>query len=398
MAELPIWLHEPALQQLFAATRDAGGELRAVGGAVRDHLLGREAGDVDMASNLTPEQTMALAAQQGWKAIPTGIAHGTVTVVLPRDTQSKRVVEITTLRRDVETDGRHATVAYTDDFAEDAARRDFTINALSMGADGVIHDYFNGRADIEAKCLRFIGEAATRIDEDGLRILRYFRFLAQLGWAADEDTVMVCRAKRGAIAHLSGERIAQEMRKLLVATSPALAVEALIQAGLPECLTETAWKHEGFAALLNYERFYGVQAEGWVRLLSLIVADERNAAAMWVAERWKLSRAERDALAILAMPLPPLASASVKYLLRTQPRGLVVGRILLAALENKDVTALQSFLTLAQQWEIPIFPVTAKDLLARGHTQGKALGDALKALEQRWEASDYQLTREALLA
>ena len=218
MTTMPDWLMEKPLQQFFAATRAMGGEARAVGGAVRDGVLGVEAYDVDIASTLLPEQTMQLAADQGWKAIPTGIAHGTVTLVL-----GERIVEVTTLRRDVKTDGRHAVVAFTDRFEEDAARRDFTFNALYQDSAGALYDYFGGIADLATQTVRFIGDAATRIQEDGLRILRFFRFLATHGKPpADADALAAIGTHKAMIANLSGERIATEMRKITGRRQPRL--------------------------------------------------------------------------------------------------------------------------------------------------------------------------------
>ena len=213
----PPWLSEVPLQQLFAATRAAGGEARAVGGAVRDWLMGMESADVDVASTLAPEQTIDIAAQNGWKAIPTGIEHGTVTLVLP-----SRVVEVTTLRRDVTTDGRRATVAFTEDWREDASRRDFTINAMSMDADGTVFDFFDGKNDITQNRVVFIGDAGQRITEDALRVLRFFRFLATHGKPpADAEALASIAAQKSMVESLSGERIANEMRKLLAADAPA---------------------------------------------------------------------------------------------------------------------------------------------------------------------------------
>lgn len=393
MSEFPAWLSEPALQQLFAATREMGGEARVVGGAVRDYLMGRAGGDVDLASTLPPESTIAIAKAEGWKAVPTGIAHGTVTLVLPT-----RTVEVTTLRRDVETDGRHATIEYTDNFAEDAARRDFTMNALFMDAAGKIHDYHDGQKDIAAHHVGFIGNAATRITEDALRILRYFRFLATHGQPpADGSALMAIAEHKALIANLSGERIAQEMRKLLAARDPSYALGQMAELDLHEYLTESPWQGGALRQLLEYEKSFRFAADPWVRLLSMIEASVRAETAHWVGERWKLSRAERIGLATMAHHDLQVDPAKVKEWLRAHPRPLVVGRILLAALDSDEELAIEELLVLAREWEIPVFPVTAKDLLARGMTEGRELGAALKALEQRWVESDYKLSREQLL-
>ncbi|MEJ0009952.1 MAG: CCA tRNA nucleotidyltransferase [Alphaproteobacteria bacterium] len=388
----PAWLSDAALQQFFAAVQQAGGEARAVGGSVRDFLLGAPGGDVDLAATLEPPAVMALAKAQGWKAIPTGIDHGTVTVVLP-----SRVVEVTTLRRDVATDGRHAKVAYTDRWEEDAARRDFTINALYMDAGGNIHDYFGGQKDLKARTVRFIGDAGRRIEEDGLRILRYFRFLAVLGWSTEKAALAACGERRQMLAVLSGERIQQEMKKLLAARDPSAVLGAMAQLELPALLTESPWDVSPVAALVGYEREQLLAGDPWVRLLAMIDADVRLDTALWTGERWKLSRAERQALAVLAAPAAALDPAAVKESLRKHPRPLVTGRILLAALDSDEEMAIDALLRLAQDWEIPQFPVTAKDLLKLGMKEGPELGRKLKALEQRWVESDYRLGRDQLL-
>ena len=393
MANRPAWLKEAGLQHLFAATRAMGGEARAVGGAVRDFLLGRESGDVDVASSLPPEATMAIAHAEGWKAIPTGLAHGTVTLVLP-----ERVVEVTTLRRDVETDGRHALVEYTDNFAEDAARRDFTINALYMDADGKLADYFGGQKDLQTRSIRFIGDASKRIGEDALRILRYFRFLATHGRPpADATALLACQEARAQINNLSGERIAAEMRKLLCANDPAYALAQMSGCGLPLLLTESPWVPSQVAALMELERAHHLAVNPWVRLLAMIAPEMRGETAYWVSERWKLSRAEQEMLRALAQHAAPLNPAQVKEWLRAEARGQVIGRIALTALASDEAEAIDALIRLAQGWEVPLFPVAAKDLLARGHEQGKALGEALASLEKRWVESDYTLTRAQLL-
>lgn len=392
MPKQPAWLKEDGLQQLFAATREAGGEARAVGGAVRDFLLGRTVDDIDVASSLKPEATMALAQRAGWKAIPTGLAHGTLTLVLP-----ERTVEVTTLRRDVSTDGRHAEVAFTDDFAEDAARRDFTINALYMDAQGAIYDYHEGQADLAAHRVRFIGDAAQRIAEDGLRILRFFRFLATHGTApADAAAIAACRDASAMLDALSGERIAQEMRKLLVSGDPCYALAEMASGGFSERLIGVKWVPKPLLQLMELGHTYGVVPNPWLRLLAMVPPESRAQVAAWVGERWKLSRAERALLAALPIPLVEANTASVKEWLRQHPRDVVEARLLLLALDT-HVLPMDDWMVLVHEWPIPQLPVTAKDLLAKGYSEGKVLGDTLKALEQRWVESDYELSRSALL-
>jgi poly(A) polymerase len=393
MNNRPTWLNEEPLQQLFAATRAAGGEARAVGGAVRDFLMARAGGDVDIASTLTPEETIALAKAHGWKAIPTGIVHGTVTLVLPG-----RVVEVTTLRRDVKTDGRHAVVAYTNRFEEDAARRDFTFNALYMDDTGTIHDYFDGQKDLAARVVRFIGDASTRITEDGLRILRYFRFLATHGSLASTGDLEAIKEKRTMIAQLSGERIATEMGKLLAAREPLYAITQMAECELAPLLSDTQWNVSMLQQLLQHEAQHKSTPLPWVRLFAMITPAAREASAIWISERYKLSRADRATLAMLAKEQHTVTIAEIKESLREMPRAIVEGRLLLAAVDGILNEALADAIKLARTWEIPAFPVTANDLLSRGFSEGLALGDRLRLLEIHWVQSDYTLSKEALLS
>ena len=375
----PDWLSEKGLQQLFAAVKEAGGEARVVGGAVRDALLDVGGGDVDVASSLLPERMMELATQQGWKAIPTGIAHGTVTLVLP-----ERVVEATTLRRDVETDGRHAVVAFTDNWQEDASRRDFTINALSMDADGKIYD--------------FIGDAAMRTTEDGLRILRFFRFLASHGKPpADKLALAACSDKKAMIRHLSGERIAAEMRKLLSVENPSFALRLMQESGVAAEIFSRSIAPAHMIRLHMLEMQAGYQSSVWARVVALVSATKGD--AVWLADRWKLSRHEAEQLRLL-VSLPPLDVQAPRHthtrllLLHGAPAYLDWALTQAATRAGMDI---DDYVQLAHDFVPPIFPITAKDLLARGMSEGKALGEALSALEKKWEESDYTLTKEELL-
>ena len=395
MNKMPDWLHEEPLQHLLKATAGAGGEARVVGGAVRDFLLGVEGGDVDVASNLTPEQTMAIAAQQNWKAIPTGIAHGTVTLVLPN-----RIVEVTTLRRDVTTDGRRATIEFTEDWREDAGRRDFTINALSMDATGTLYDYFEGEKDIAAHCVRFIGDASTRIAEDGLRILRFFRFLAVLGKPpADAAAMAAIGDKKDMISQLSGERVANEMKKLLAAHNPAYALRLMQQSSVAAHVFGRAIDPSRMIRLQMLEGQADYQTSVWARALALLpkAADED---AQWLSERWKLSRHEAQQLKMLA-GLPAFMASAPRHthtrMIRLHGAPVYLDWLLTQAATMTGID-IAPYVHLAHDFKPPIFPVTAKDLIARGMKEGKALGEALGALEQRWEESDYTLTKEELLS
>ena len=243
------WLNDAALCRILDAIKAGGGEARVVGGAVRDALVGRTPGEIDLAVNLPPEKTAELLTKTGLKVVPTGIAHGTITAV-----SDHRGFEITTLRRDVETDGRRAKVAFTDDWQADAARRDFTINALYADADGRLYDYFGGRADIAAGHVRFIGDAAARIKEDVLRILRFFRFAAWFGRGAfDAESLAACREWTGLLPKLSAERIAKEILKMArAAPKPAPIWQAMIENGILEPILPEA---KNVARLDSFARY-----------------------------------------------------------------------------------------------------------------------------------------------
>lgn len=391
---IPAWLSETSLQQLLIAIREAGGEARVVGGAVRDHLLGLPVNDLDIASTLLPDALMALAAERGWKAIPTGIAHGTVTLVLP-----ERVVEVTTLRRDVATDGRHAEVAFTDNFEMDAARRDFTINAMSIDAEGTLHDYFGGQEDITSQHVRFIGDAATRIQEDGLRILRFFRFLATHGKPpADEVALAAIRAHADMIDQLSGERIANEMKKLLSADNPAYALRLMQETGGAPHVFGTAIDYAPIIRLLLLERQSDYEASVWARILALMPGADA-ATASWLANRWKLSRAEAQQLHLLTS-LPAFDITAAKHthtrLIRLHAAPLYLDWLLLNAARTPGID-VAPYAALAHDFKPSPFPLQARDLLERGMQEGKALGEMLAQLEHYWESEDYRPTRDELL-
>lgn len=386
------FLNEAGLQQLFTAVEARGGEARAVGGAVRDYLLGMKSGDVDIACTLPPEEVMAIAEERGWKAVPTGLAHGTVTLVLP-----ERSVEVTTLRRDVKTDGRHAEVMYTDRFEEDAARRDFTMNALYMDFRGVISDFFGGEEDLRAHRVRFIGNAGDRIREDGLRILRFFRFLASHGQPpADEQALRACAGQHKMLERLSGERIQQEMKKLLSVADPSYALAQMAMMAMGEMLSGHAWQVPMLQQLLQKETHMKVPGHAWVRLLSLVRADQRMHAAAHVCNRWRLSRTDTQWLEFLTAPPPLESSLQVKEALRHYKREWVEQALLLLSLDNPELS-LSSMLAVTRMFEPPVFPVNARDLMVYGIPEGPEIGAKLRELEQQWVASEYRLKKGDLL-
>lgn len=385
------WMQWPQTRALVEAFADAGNPMRFVGGCVRDSLLNRPVQDVDIATPVMPEGVMALLEKAGIRAIPTGIDHGTVTALI-----DAKHFEITTLRRDVACDGRHAEVEYTDDWKQDAARRDFTINALYADASGEVHDYFGGLAHLKPVQVIFIGDPRARIDEDALRILRFFRFSAQLGVKTpDAAALTACTEKSRLLLGLSGERIAQEMLKLLavpVLDSALLAqmqrAHILEEVHLPapsKAITHPALASDALARLACW----------------LMSSSDAHEQATELRIHWKISSAQHlmlDTLMFVAEQLPALTERQQKALLRLEGKEVFCRVVRIAwAREPERESSYKEMLALAGSWQIPEFPLRGHDLLDRGYAEGKDLGDQLKKLEQQWEDEDYHPTREELL-
>lgn len=362
----PDFLRDPALLAVLTAVPRA----RVVGGAVRDALAGRPVADIDLATPDTPEEVTAALRAAGLKAVPTGLAHGTVTAVA-----AHRGFEITTLRRDVATDGRHATVAFTDDWQEDAARRDFTINAMSLGPDGRLFDYFGGACDLAAGRVRFVGTAAGRIAEDYLRILRFFRFHARFGHAApDAEAIAAIRDGVPGLAILSVERVWSEVKRILAASDPDASFALMAETGVLAAILPEGATPVPLTAL---------PADPLLRLAAVLTGD---AAAL--AERWRLSGAERETLIALRVPLGNLvAEDDLRRLLADTPGPIAAGRAHLAGR-----TALASRLLAMPR---PVFPLRGRDLA--GLAEGPALGTLLRAVRDWWMEGGCHADREACL-
>jgi poly(A) polymerase len=374
------WLTDPGTQALCAALETAGFQALFVGGAVRNALIGRPVSDIDIATDALPETVIALAQAAGFRAIPTGIDHGTVTI-LAKGTQH----EVTTFRRDVETDGRHAVVAFSKDVADDAARRDFTMNALYADARGLVIDPLGGLPDLLARRLRFVGSAPARIREDALRILRFFRFYAHYGDPAlgiDPEGLAACAEGSERVETLSRERVGAEMRKLLSAPDPAPAVAAMDRCGVLSRVLPGA-DSRALALLVHLE---GDAPPRWQRRLACLGGVDPT-------DGLRLSRAEAGEQAALRTAIGTLASpAALGWQLGVA--GATDTMLLRAALFETPLAA-------GWQGEIArgaaaVFPVSAEDLMPA--LQGPALGRALKAMESRWLASDLTLSRARLLA
>ena len=384
--EQVAWLDRPGLKKLLQVLNEGDGVARLVGGCVRDSLMGRPIGDIDVACSLHPEETMGRLERAGIKVIPTGLKHGTITAV-----SKGEVVEVTALRQDVETYGRHADVAFTDDWLEDAKRRDLTVNAFYLDGDGTLYDPCNGWPDIEKRHVRFIGDATQRIREDALRILRFFRFAAQFDEATlDEEGLAACIAERELITGLSGERLAQEMRKLLSFSAAERILPVMAETGV---LDKVLPDNVGTAAFLRFvrrEKQLGL-CSVVARLATLLPRDEVRSRAM--ARHLRLSGREITELAALALQHPELegelTEKDLRRLLYRLGRNVVLFHLVIHG------TAEQ--VSYARHYNIPSFPLQGRDLLKNGEEPGPELGQKLKKLEQIWEESDYTLGREDLL-
>ncbi len=350
------------------------GQARLVGGAVRDGLLGVAVTDVDVATPLSPYEVMRRCGAAGIRTIPTGIAHGTVTALSAGET-----IEITTLRADLTTDGRHATVGFTDDWREDAARRDFTINALYYDpASGEVDDYFGGLSDLAEGRVRFIGEPLQRIAEDHLRILRFFRFTARFGAAVDEAGLAACAARANDLMALSRERIADEWLKLLALPDPVATVALMLDHGLltPVLPEIAAQAPQRLAALVQAEGQAELAPDPLRRFAALLPADPLGAEK--VAARLKLSNKARKRLASAVVSFagePPRALAYRIGVVEAQDRLMLADQAGAAAeLEG---------------WSPPRLPVGGGELITRGLTPGPAVARTLKQIEERWVVEEF---------
>lgn len=405
----PAWLAKPAVQAVLAAFAAAGVEVRFVGGAVRDALLGlADAGptgarrDIDLATPAPPEQVVGLLENRGIKVVPTGLAHGTVTAI-PAAAPGTAALhfEITTLRRDVETYGRRAKVAFGADWAADAARRDFTINAIFLSADGTLEDPMGGLADLRRHRVRFVGDPATRIAEDVLRILRYYRFEARFGrGSGDPAARAACRAAAHLLPGLSAERVAQELVRLLEADDPSGALAMMKEDGVLAVVVPEARHLDRLRRLAALETRSGLGPDALRRLAALVAVDAAGAAAL--AERLRFSNAWRDRLQGLAPPWPldlEAPDAAQRRALYRLGRARFCDLALLVAAERALAPArLAPLLAPARDWIPPVLPLTGHDVTALGIAPGPRVGQLLAAVEDWWEAADFAPGRAECLA
>ncbi len=363
----PVFLEEPRLAAVMAALPEA----RVVGGAVRDTLGGRPVTEIDLATPRTPGQVTEALEASGIRAVPTGIEHGTVTAVV-----DGRGFEVTTLRRDVETDGRHAVVAFTDDWRADAARRDFTINAMSLTRAGEVFDYFGGIADLRAGIVRFVGDPATRVAEDYLRILRYFRFFACYGGGPAEPAALAAiRAGMPGLARLSVERVWSELVRVLAAPDPRVSVQLMAELGVLAAVLPEGADPPRLTRLVAA----GAPPDPLLRLAALLSGDPAA-----LATRLRLSAAERDRLAALRagpVPHPTDDDAALRRLLADAPNEMLIDRAWLAGGNAPEWAALRARLAATPH---VVFPLEGRDVLALGEPEGPRVGVLLRAVRQWW--------------
>ncbi len=385
------WLEHANTRAVLAALESGGFQARIVGGAVRNALLGRAVKDIDIATTALPEDVLRLAKAAGLGAVATGLTHGTVTVVAHH-----QPFEVTTLRRDVETFGRHARVTFTTDWTEDAQRRDFTLNALYCDAAGTLHDPLGGYPDLVARRVRFIGEARDRIREDFLRILRFFRFAAEYSSGPpDPEGVRACIELASGISQLSAERIRAELLRLLGAARAVETVGVMAKAHLLDGLIGSP----GDIGLLS--RLAAIEAEGGrdpdpLLRLAALAGQQPGRPLMMLAARLRLSNAEGERLARLALPDPAFDPANAEpdaraFLYRFGIEAFRDGVLLAWARSSAapDSAPWRDRFTLPDRWKIPTLPVRGSDLLDRGLAEGPAIGRVVRAFEDWWISEDF---------
>lgn len=391
LADAPF-LKDPLVARVLALLSCEGAQARVVGGAVRDHLLGLpETGDVDIATTLTPEAIIARVNREGLQHAPTGIGHGTVTVI-----GLNRIVEVTTLREDVETDGRHAVVRFGTDWALDARRRDFTVNALSLDPSGRLHDYVGGYDDLRARHIRFIGDPDRRIAEDRLRVLRFFRFHALYGAGPlDEAGLAAAIRARHALRDLSAERVGQEMRRIVRAPGAGPAIRTLQESGLLPLIVG------GVGRLCVFERLLADAAapdDAAFRFAALFGFVQEDIAR--ITQRFRLSNRERDRMtAVLAAKAVLADGHLVSDRAAIYARGadsVAGGLALLAAQAWRGADDIMARREAAAHFAAPVFPLTGRDVVESGIARGPAVGLMLRRLEDWWLQEDFQPDQAAL--
>ncbi len=391
------WLNAPALARALSILNGGGEEARVVGGAARNALMGLPLSDVDIATTAPPDEVVRRATVDGLKAVPTGIDHGTVTLVV-----DGTPFEVTTLRQDVETFGRKARVAFGRDWKSDAERRDFTMNALSISPDGMVHDYVNGLADLEKRRVRFIGDPTRRIAEDYLRILRFFRFHASYAHGPpDPAGLHACIVARDGLRGLSRERVRAELMKLLVAPFAVATLRVMAEAGFTDLLLGGVALLASFAGMAKVEDMVGAAPDAVRRLgaLGVFIAED----AERLREKLRLFNVEYERLASMAerwwRVSPALGESGAQALLYRLGPERYLDRVLIAwtrAPQGTTDAAWHALATLPTRWIAPRFPLKSADLTGRGVPRGPALGIALRDAEEAWIAAGFPQDKVAL--
>lgn len=396
------WLQDEKLQALFDILEKDAGEARVAGGAVRNTLMGKAASDVDICTTVLPHEVVERLEIAGHKAVPTGIEHGTVTAVI-----SGKAFEITTLRKDIKTDGRHAEVEFGMDWETDANRRDLTINGLYCDREGHVYDYVNGYRDIKSGQVRFIGDAQTRIREDSLRILRFFRFFAWYGSGRpDADGLKACARGKDLLKGLSVERVWMELKKMLAASDPSRAILWMRTTGiLASVLPETEkWGTDSVPALMRLEQQEAWSPDALFRLMSMVrphVETMEN-----LSTRLNFSKSETLRMtgwAASDCPKPDTSSDELERLLYRGDRQGIIDRMRLEVVHlqgREDAAGAHAMLALAkhaENWKRPKFPLKGQDLVNLGHEPGPEMGSRLKALEEAWIESGFSLGKQELI-
>ncbi|MGH6893131.1 MAG: CCA tRNA nucleotidyltransferase [Dongiaceae bacterium] len=387
------WMTKGPAARVMQALTAEGDAARFVGGCVRDALVGRPIRDIDIATPLSPQRVTALLEKAGLKAVPTGIDHGTITAVA-----DKTGIEVTTLRLDLETDGRRAKVAFTDDWQADAARRDLTINALFADADGTVRDYFGGIEDLAAGRVRFVGDPAQRITEDYLRLLRFFRFHADYA-NGPFDPAAVAAAKELApnLKSLSGERLRQETLRLLTARRGPEVWAEMLALGLVQHYLPWATSLDRLRAVAALEQRHGLMPDAIRRLAALAI----TGCGRDVAERLKLSRAEGDRLIELDTPRDSFDASTLQAVRRQIYAYSNAGardRLLLDWADRIDGASGNAALALIGSWPKPRFPIAGADIVRMGVPEGRRVGEVLSKVEGWWIDQDFAPDRAGCLA
>jgi poly(A) polymerase len=390
------WLTSGAAARVLALLNTDGEEARVVGGAVRNALLGLSIGDTDIATTALPDKVVRLAQAANIKSVPTGIEHGTVTLVV-----DGQPFEVTTLREDIETYGRKAKVAFGRDWTRDAMRRDFTINGMSVTSDGTIHDHVGGLADIEAKRVRFIGEPSQRVAEDYLRILRFFRVHAAYGEGEPNAAgYAACIAGRDGLSGISAERVRMEMLKLLAAKGALAAIVAMDDAGLLTRLFAGVAYRGALDGMVSAEAQLGMEPDPVRRLGALGVAVTEDVKRL--TQRLRLSRIETarlDSMGHRWWRLKDMDDAKARGRLYRLGEARYRDRILLAwarARRDTDQSRWAGLATLPDRWTAPAFPLKAADFIGRGIAEGPALGHVIALAENAWIAAQFPLDQASL--